>query len=547
MRRRHQLSSRILASVVAILLASTLVGFALVTLRQRAELEYDYQQRALALAQTFAATPSIRQALARHSAADRRLIQSLAEQVRHLTGATYIVVIGRNGVRYSHPNPVLIGQRIAEPVIALDGRDHTSVDHGNLGVSANAKVPIRAPGGPVIGEVSAGILEGQVSDQLLHELPSLLLYFGCALAIGVVASLTLAGRLKRSTFGLELEEIAALVQEREAMLHSIREGVITFDRDGRVTLINDEARRLIPLDGDPVGRPIHDLVSHRRLCDLLTGVAGGPDTVVVTDDHILTVNRMSVSRHGRDLGAVVTLRDRTELEGLLRELDSVDALTDALRAQQHEFANRMHTVAGLIELGDHQAAGRYALDVSGATAGLATAIRERIEAPEIAALLLAKTTVAAERDVQLVLSEDSRLADTRVDTNMLLTIVGNLIDNAIDAATAGRPPARVDVRLIGECDRNVTIEVTDSGPGVPEELTSRIFTDGFTTKSSDERRHIGIGLALARRLVTRAGGTITVDCSCATTFTVILPAEQKPDHARDAHSVDAPGHIEVGT
>jgi two-component system, CitB family, sensor kinase len=550
MRRRYQLSTRILASVVAILLASTLVGFALVTLRQRAELEHDYQQRALAVAQTFAATPSIRQALVSRSPADRRLIQSLAEQVRQLTGATYIVVIDRNGVRYSHPNPALIGQRITEPVIALDGRDHIGVDHGNLGISANAKVPIRAPGGPsgpVIGEVSAGILEGQVSDQLLHELPSLLLYFACALAIGVVASLTLARRLKRSTFGLELEEIAALVQEREAMLHGIREGVITLDRDGRVTLINDEARRLIPLEADPIGQPIQELVAHRRLCDLLTGAVAGPDNVVVTDDHILTVNRMAVLRKGRDLGAVVTLRDRTELEGLLRELDNVDALTDALRAQQHEFANRMHTVAGLIELGDHPAAVRYALEVSGETAVLAQAIRERIEAPEIAALLLAKTTVAAERDVQLVLSDETRLADTGVDTNMLLTIVGNLIDNAIDAAIAGRPPARVDIRLVGGCDRNVTIEVTDSGPGVPEELTSRIFTDGFTTKSGDERRHSGIGLALARRLVTRAGGTITVDCSGPTTFTVVLPAEQQPDHPRAARSGEAPGHIEVAT
>src|SRR6202011_1507135 len=145
--------------------------------------------------------------------------------------------------RYSHPNPALIGRRVSEPVIALDGRDHIGVDHGNLGVSANAKTPVRAADGPVIGEVSAGILEGQVSDQLLHELPSLLLYFACALAIGVVASLTLARRLKRSTFGLELDEIAALVQEREAMLHGIREGVITLDRAGRITLVNDEARR----------------------------------------------------------------------------------------------------------------------------------------------------------------------------------------------------------------------------------------------------------------------------------------------------------------
>ena len=529
MRRRRQLSSRILTSVVAILLASTLVGFALVTFSQRAEFERDYQLRALAVAQTFATTPSIREALARRTPADRRLIQSLAQQVRSETGATYVVVIDRNGIRYSHPNPALIGQRITEPVIALDGRDHTGVDHGNLGISANAKVPIHAPasvGGPVIGEVSTGILEGRVSDQLLHELPSLLLYFAVSLAIGVVASLTLARRLKRSTFGLELEEIATLVQEREAMLHGIREGVITLDKNSRVTLINDEARRLVPLDGDPVGRPIDEVVSHRRLSDLLTGALAGPDTVVVTDEHILSVNRMPVFRQGRDLGAVVTLRDRTELEGLLRELDSVDALTDALRAQQHEFANRMHTVAGLIELDDQQAAIRYALEVSGETAGLAEAIRTRIEAPEIAALLLAKTTVAAERDVELVLSEDSRLAHTGIETNIFLSIVGNLIDNAIDAAATGPGPANVTVRLV-TCEKKVILEVSDTGPGVPKELRGRIFADGFTTKAPEGRSHRGIGLALVHRLVHRAGGTVAVDCSRPTTFTVVLPTEAR--------------------
>jgi two-component system CitB family sensor kinase len=526
MRRRGQLSTRILASVVVILIASTLVGFALVTLYQRSTLERQYQQRALAIAQTFAAMPSIREAMNRRDPADRRLIQSLAEQVKKDTGASYIVVIDRNGVRYSHPIPALIGQRITEPVVALDGHYHLGVDHGNLGISANAKVPLRAPGGQVIGEVSAGILEREVSHQVVHELPALLLYFACALAIGVAASLLLARRLKRTTFGLELDEIAALVQEREAMLHGIREGVITLDREGRVTLINDEARRLIPVGNTALGRPIGELVPAGRLRDLLTGALPGPDRVVVTDEHILSVNRMPVSHQGRELGAVVTVRDRTELEGLLRELDSVDALTDALRAQQHEFSNRMHTVAGLIELGDHAAAARYALDVSGHSAGLAEAIRERVEPPEIAAMLVAKTTVAAERGVQLVLSEDSRLAEAGVDTAIVLTIAGNLIDNAIDAAAAGPQPARVTVRLTAR-DNDVMIEVADSGPGMPDELTSQIFTDGFTTKATAGRRHHGIGLALVHRLVHRAGGTITVDCAGATTFTVRLPTARR--------------------
>ena len=167
---------------------------------------------------------------------------------------------------------------------------------------------------------------------------------------------------------------------------------------------------------------------------------------------MLVVNRMTVSRDGRELGAVITLRDRTELEGLMRELDGVDALTDALRAQQHEFSNRMHTVAGLIELGDRDGAVRYAIDVSDASGGLAEVIRERIERPELAAMLLAKTTIAAERNVALELTADSRLADSGADTAALLTIVGNLIDNAIDAAALAPPPAWVSVRLAAEGD-----------------------------------------------------------------------------------------------
>ena len=522
MRRRRQLSNRILASVVVIVGASTLVGFVLVTLNQRSGLEHQYQQRALAIAQTFAANPAVREALARRDRADRRLIQSLAERVRHDTGATYIVVIDRSGIRYSHPDPALIGLRVSEPVVALDGRDHLGVDHGNLGISANAKAPLRAPDGQVVGEVSAGILEGRVSDQLLNELPTLLLFFACALGIGVIASITLARRLKRSTFGLELDEIAALVQEREAMLHGIREGVVALDPNGRVSLINDEARRLIRLGSTGLGRPIEELVPAGRLRDLLTGTLGGEDEVVLTDDHILVVNRMPVSREGRALGAVVTLRDRTEFEALLRELDGVDALTDALRAQQHEFANRMHTLAGLIELGDHDAAVHYAIDVSGASAGLAEAIRERIERPEIAAMLLAKTTIAAERGVELVLSADSRLADDGVDTGIVLTIAGNLVDNAIDAASAAGGAAQVTVRLFAAVEA-VTISVSDTGAGVPPDLTSAIFTDGFTTKPPEAERHRGIGLALVHRLVRRAGGTISVDCSGPTTFVVVLP------------------------
>jgi two-component system CitB family sensor kinase len=227
------------------------------------------------------------------------------------------------------------------------------------------------------------------------------------------------------------------------------------------------------------------------------------------------------------LGAVVTLRDRTELEALIRELDSVDALTDALRAQQHEFSNRMHTLAGLIELGDHTAAANYALDVSRASGGLAEAIRAQVESPEIAAMLLAKITIAAERSVALVLTEDSHLSADGLETGAVLTIVGNLIDNAIDAAAAGPRPARIAVRLVSEAV--VTIEVRDTGAGIPADVASQIFTDGFSTKPLAPDRQRGIGLALVHRLVRQLGGTIEFDSGEGTVFTVTLPLVERID------------------
>ena len=221
---------------------------------------------------------------------------------------------------------------------------------------------------------------------------------------------------------------------------------------------------------------------------------------------------------------MITLRDRTEFEALIRELDGVDALTDALRAQQHEFSNRMHTLAGLIELGDHDAAAHYALDVSRASGGLAESIRAQIERPEIAAMLLAKTTIAGERGVALTLTDDSQLPAAGLDTSSVLTIVGNLIDNAIDAAASAPGPAAVVVRLT--TDDAIRIEVSDTGEGVPPELASQIFNDGFSTKDPEPDRQRGIGLALVHRLVRRSGGRIEFQSASwqrGTTFSVVLP------------------------
>lgn len=535
---KRRLSARILANQLVILTLTGAIGFVLFAFAQRAEIDRVYEGRALDIARTTAAEPRIRQAMA-HGGGDG-IVQTVAERIRKASGASYVVVIDLRGIRHSHPDPALIGEPVGDPIVVLDGRPHVGSDQGATGRSANGKAPLYGPTGTLVGEVSAGIPERDVLGELWRELPTFGLYAAIAVAVGSTAAFLLARRLKRSTFGLELEEIAGLLQDREAMLHGIREGVIAFDPDGRVTVVNDEARNLLGL-GTALGSSLEEVLPDGRLRRALDGTLTGTDLSVLTDDHCLVVNRMPVTLHGRELGAVVTVRDRTELIGLLRELDSVRGLTDALRAQQHEFTNRMHTVAGLLDIGDHDAAYEYAVESAGADQALTESVRERIGSTLLVGLIVAKTTVAAERGVRMVLSEDSALGEDPPHLRRLLTIVGNLLDNAIDAAAGGPLPAGGrEVRLsLVEVVEQVMVRVTDSGPGIPPGAAESIFEDGWSTRPDRGTARRGLGLALVHRLAQRHGGTITVSEGPGAVFTVVLPLPDATPVPRDAQLTTA--------
>lgn len=530
--RGRKLYARILAAQLAILALTSAIGFVLLAVAQRGRLDREYERRALAIASTTATDPQIRAAMEYGGGGD--VVQDIAERIRTAADASYVVVIDLHGIRHSHPNRSLIGQAVEEPLVVRDGRGHIGINVGSTGRSANGKAPLYGPSGNLVGEVSVGIPERDVLGQLWRELPTFALYAGAALAVGAGASYVLARRLKRSTFGLELEELTGLLQDREAMLHGIREGVIAFDRADRVTVINDEARRLLGL-GTALGSPLSGLLPDGRLRRALDGTLAGGDLTVLTDDHCLVVNRMPVVLRGHELGAVVTVRDRTELVGLLRELDSVRGLTDALRSQQHEFSNRMHTLAGLLELGEHRAAFEYAVESAGAEPALAESVRERIGNPLMVGLVTAKTTVAAERGVRLVLTGDSVLGEHHPHLRRLLTIVGNLLDNAVEAAaSAPRGPApEVRLSLVEEA-RSVTVRVADTGPGVPPEAHARIFEDGWSTRPDRGTARRGLGLALVHRLVQRHGGTVDVSEGPGAVFTVVLPVPGVQDTPGEA-------------
>jgi two-component system CitB family sensor kinase len=523
---RQRLSTQVVLMMVAILVLTLAGGFLVAQRNLSRQLNNQFEHRALSIAQTLAGQHDVAA-----QGADGRpggQLQVLATQVRRETGALFVVITNARGIRLTHPNPALIGTPVTyadpEPDTSepfRTGQVYLGVQHGTLGWVAAGKAPLRL-NGRLVGQVSVGFAAANVSSALSGELLTFIFYLLGVLAVGVLAALALARRLKRQTFGLELREIAALLQEREAMLHGIREAVLGYDTGDRVLLANDAACGLLGLPAEFVGRRLRYMLPPGRLAEVVTGAVTGSDLLVLHEDRVLVANRMPIIRDHRQLGWVVTFQDRTESEALKRSLDEVTGLADTLRAQSHEFANRLHTLVGLVELGHYDEAVEFVTGLSAARGELTEQLVAAIGEPKLAALILAKVSLASERDVELKLMPDSTVGPRITAITQVLTVVGNLIDNAIDAAALAPAPGQVELTLV-PAESGLLIRVRDTGPGVPHDLREQIFTDGVTTKSSVTGARRGLGLALVRQVVEGMGGMVSVGQDGGAVFTAVLP------------------------
>ena len=529
MKTRLPLAYQILVFQAAIILLSALIGAAAAVWQASQELDRQSEQRSLAIAESVASNASIQQALL--AGDPGAAIQQTAETIRRSTSASYVVVTDARGIRYSHPNAALIGKPVDEdPGPVLAGQTWVGVQRGTLGVSARGKAPIFDQG-QVIGMVSVGFLEPPLAERLLGELPGFATSLLPSLAIGVIASWVLAWRLKRQTFGLEPYEIAGLLEEREASLQGIHEGAIATDSDGTITLANDEARRLLMLPDNCVGRKVAQVLPQGRLLKFLSGGLKDEDEVLLAGERVLVASRRAILVRGREIGHVATLRDTTELTGLARGL-GVDSLTDALRAQAHEFANRLHTIAGLMQMGRVEDAMELIAQTSGLHQELTESLLERVGDPVLGALLLAKAAIASERGIELRVSVDTVMTRSSagraqgarsIGSEDLITLLGNLIDNALDAAAASSE--RWVSVSVNEQDGELVINVHDSGAGIPAGVDGQIFQEGFSTKAGPNRKRRVFGLALVRQVARRNGGDVSVTNDGGAHFTVRVPLQ----------------------
>ncbi len=525
---------RAMSNRLFIVSIAVLVGLLMAYHSARSNQEAQDELRVLAIAKATAAIPGIPELLA--SGDPQGKLRDLAETLVKSTDASYIVIANAKAIRFSHPNSKLIGKRLDGDQPALLGRSYTTIDtKGTLGISVNGKTPIYDAAGRIVGLVSAGILLSKLAGEgsvLFHGF----LFYGFGLLVGGLLLSELLVRLARGRkLKEELVDITAQFQEREAMLHSIREGVITLTSNNSISLVNDEACRLLEITPAVIGKTIGEVIPVGRLRSLLAGqVDTDDDQQVLTDKFSIIISRRPVFYGGRAIGSVVTLRDRTEHVELLRELESVKNFSEALRSQQHEFANRIHTLNGLLELEKYHEAMEYLGEIASVQSNLAEDLNIKLGNTLIAALLIAKVTIARERGVKMSVEVTTPIDDLHIDQNALVTVIGNLVDNAIDAAS-GTPRAEVVVHFVQVSAQFKSITVHDSGPGLPERNPYVVFEDGFSTKPSRGAGHRGLGLAIVQRLIRQSAGTITVSNEGGATFDARIPIAAR-DQLAGLHS-----------
>jgi two-component system, CitB family, sensor kinase len=507
-----------------VILLLVLVAVVATSLAQSARQFRDVEgQRALQIAESIAGTNIVQAGLKGTFPADA--LQARLKQAQLLSSVSSIAIWTPKLKVIAATEPVEGGLLILHDSTVLSGRAWIgTVSEGGVH-SVMAYVPVldgaEATAGDLLGIVQVGRMYPTIWQRLGDAAPDLLTYLGIGIALGTIGSLLLSRRVKRQTLGLEPVEIRRLVEQREAMLYGVKEGVIGLDHDHRVSLVNELARELLGLPTSSEGRRLEELGCDRRLVDVLTGISAGQDQIVVTDNRVITLNRRPISVHGKLIGSVTTLRDRTELVELQKELGVTRHTTDTLRAQAHEFTNQLHTISGLIQLGEYDDVVQYITALSKARAQLVDDVTSRIDDPALAALLIAKASLAAERGVALRISDASRLDRLDELAGDLVTVVGNLVDNALDAVGSA-PDGWVEVHLQQHAD-TVEVIVSDSGPGIAPELAEEVFTRGFTTKTAANGGQRGFGLALTRLACTRRGGDVSVHNNDGAVFKACLP------------------------
>ncbi len=514
-----KLSTTVTLMICSVTGSVLLLAFALWFWQISAATRDGVKETALAVARTLADSPEIKRGLQLPPSSN--VIQPLAEKVALRNDLLYAVVTNMQGIRFSHPNPGIIGQRfIGEDLLpALKGNENVAVNRGVLAPALRVFTPVYDERNQQIGVVVVGLSLSKVDEQVSHSRWAVMWTLLFSVLMGTLGTWHLVRVLKRILLGLEPHEISAQFKQRQAMLQSLKEGVIAVDIEGRVTLLNHAARQML-LKNAPGASNGHQPLLDDLQTVLETGIPIA-DRELGCNGLLLLCNTVPVRSQDAVIGAISTFRDKTEVSQLLQRLDGMVNYVDALRTTSHEFMNKLHVILGLLNMKRYDKLEGYVLQTAQAYQTDIGAIQHRIKSPVVAGFLLGKINRAKEQGLTLTLADESQVPDNpnQKQVTVLVTVLGNLIENAFDAMSQ-QPEGEVSI-LLHYHDGWLTIEVSDDGPGIAAENIDAIFRKGFSTKGDNR----GVGLFLASQQLTELGGTLTVESEPGvfTQFFVHLP------------------------
>ncbi|MEI2663585.1 DcuS/MalK family sensor histidine kinase [Rossellomorea sp. LJF3] len=525
-KKKLKLSTIIILFVCVVVLISLVITDLLITRTINDNIEANIEEKAKIVSSTVAHSTIVKSGLQNQENEDS--IQEYALDIQESAEVLFVVVMDMEGIRKSHPDPDRIGRHFVggDEKSVLKGKESLSISEGTLGKSVRAFSPVYNEKHEQIGAVSVGISLKSVEEALNQSHYNILLGSALGIFVGIVGAIIIARYIKKILFGLEPFAIAKILEERNTMLQSVHEGVVAVNKDTTISLVNKSALKIFNkagLSSDPIGMPIKEYMPHTRLERVMeTGKPELDEEQTINGVSIL-VNRVPLIVNDEVVGAISTFRDKTEVNQLAEQLTGVKSYAEALRAQSHEFMNKMHVILGLVKMKDYSHLGRYVKELVSFRVDEVSMVTSKVKDPALAGFIMGKLSYAREKNVRLTIECHDFLPEPRdpAVTHELITVIGNLLDNSIDA-TMDCEEKEVLMELFYQ-DGQLEIVVTDTGIGMPDDMVEDIFIKGYSSKGEGR----GYGLFLVKETIGKLNGTLHVESKEGSGTTIIVQASYK--------------------
>mgnify|MGYP001208037100 FL=1 len=524
-KRQWKLSTIIIIFVCIVVLISLVITSILIGNTVKNSIHKTAEEKAEAVSRTTAQSNIVKSGLKDKS--KEQQIQHYTSEIKSVTDVSFIVVMDMNSIRKSHPNSDLIGKKFqgGDESPALKGKEIITESKGTLGKSLRSFTPIY-DNGKQIGLVAVGIPIETVNEAFASGMRDIFIGLIIGMFFGIMGAYLLARYIKKILHGLEPAIIAKRLEERNTMLQSVHEGIVAVDKEGKINLINKSATQIFKKAGlaeNPIGLKINEYLDSTQLHNVVE--LGRPE--VDEEQNIngvkILVNRVPLYVNNQIVGAISTFRDKTEMSRLSEQLVGVKTYAETLRAQSHEFSNRLHVIMGMLQMENYEEVKQYIREIVSFSVQENVNIATQIKDAALAGFLIGKLSLAREKNIELTIHINEIVPEPHDNqlTHEIITVIGNLIDNSIDAL-ANQNSKIIKVKL-NYTQQKLKIDITDSGEGLSSHMQQKIFEKGYSTKGDNR----GYGLYLINESVKKLNGSINIDNDSDgyTKFIVEIPYE----------------------